>query len=273
MAKYHCTLAKTWNPDKQNVTGWYWSEKLDGVRALWKPELGCFMSRSDKSLNVPPSWLKMMSKVTLPLDGEFFMGRGRFSETVSAVRKKEPTEADFEGVRYSVFDHVPIPYNGGCFDERINRCGQATLQLGDPRVHTLQHRIVGCMCDMAVEYDRIISCGGEGIMFRNPHMKYEFKRSGNLLKWKSSIDGRAVIDDIQPGEGKHEGRMGALVCTDYPDSPPKDGLIRFKIGTGFTDSQREQEWRVGEVIRWRAMERTRDGVPRFPVFICIDEGD
>jgi ATP-dependent DNA ligase len=38
-----------------------------------------------------------------------------------------------------------------------------------------------------------------------------FKRTRNLLKVKGVIDGLAVVHSIQPGEGKHEGRMGALI--------------------------------------------------------------
>ena len=210
MTDYYCTLAKTWSPDKHNVGGWYWSEKLDGVRALWKPELGCFMSRSNKPLNVPPSWLDMMQEAKAHFDGEFFMGRGRFQDTVSAVRKKAPTEADFEGVQYVVFDAITSNADAP-FMTRLIHAEVITHNMHNPRIWVLQHHIVGCMGDMVTSYDRIISGGGEGIMFRNPHMKYEFKRSSNLLKWKSSIDGKATVRETQPGEGKHEGRLGALV--------------------------------------------------------------
>ena len=269
MTDYYCTLAKTWNPDKQDVRGWYWSEKLDGVRALWKPELGCFMSRSNKPLNVPPSWLDMMSEAKAHLDGEFFMGRGRFQDTVSAVRKKVPTEADFEGVQYVVFDAITSNEDAP-FMTRLIHAEGITHKMHDSRIVTLQHQIVGTMGDMGVHYLAILASGGEGIMFRNSHMKYEFKRSSNLLKWKSNIDGKAVVTSIQLGEGKHEGRMGALLVMDIETD------VRFKIGTGFTDEERQWWFDIdpkGKQIRWRAMERTRDGVPRFPVFVCIDEGD
>jgi DNA ligase-1 len=276
MSEFHCTLAKVWNPDKQNVTGWYYSEKLDGVRALWCPKRYGFFSRSNKPLNVPTSWQHIMRNVGIPLDGEFFMGRGRFQDTVSAVRKKSPTEEDFKGVEYVVFDYIPhrlLTPSSSClhspvpFSTRINHCKQATLQLGDKRVRTLDHHIVDCMGDVVNEYDRIMSSGGEGIMFRNPHMEYEFKRSSNLLKWKNNIDGKATVTELQAGEGKHEGRLGALVVMD------NDTGAEFKVGTGFSDDEREQKWPMGTVIRWRAMELTRGGIPRFPVFVCIDEGD
>lgn len=38
------------------------------------------------------------------LDGELFIGRGRFSETLSAVKKGVPVPEEWEKVKYLVFD-------------------------------------------------------------------------------------------------------------------------------------------------------------------------
>ena len=39
MAKATFTmLAHKWNPDKQQIAGYWMSQKLDGQRALWMPE-------------------------------------------------------------------------------------------------------------------------------------------------------------------------------------------------------------------------------------------
>jgi ATP-dependent DNA ligase len=37
----------------RDVTGYYISEKLDGVRAYWNPELGTIYSRNGKPYHVP----------------------------------------------------------------------------------------------------------------------------------------------------------------------------------------------------------------------------
>lgn len=267
MAKYYCTLAKTYDPDKHDVQGWVWSEKLDGVRALWRPDEGRFVSRSDKTLNVPKSFHDMMTKIKIPLDGEFFMGRGRFQDTVSAVRKKAPTEEQFVGVKYIVFDAVMQQAD---FAERLLMAEGAVGRAKDSRIAVLTHRTVTSVTQAENEYFEIMRRGGEGLMFRHPGMPYEFKRSSNLLKMKGEIDGKAVVTDIEEGEGKHKGRMGALAVMDTETE------VRFRVGTGFTDAEREQWWnqeQCGGTIRWRAMELTRDGVPRFPVFVCMDEGD
>jgi DNA ligase-1 len=270
MAEYHCTLAKKYDPGKHDVLGWMMSEKLDGVRALWCPERQGFFSRSNKPLHAPALWLDMMRNVITPLDGEFFMGRGRFQDTVSAVRKKSPTFEQFKGVKYVVFDAI----TPGQFSERLLKAHAAVHPLPRELVFVLRHHVITSQDQAAVLYADVLSNGGEGVMFRNPQSGYEKKRTGNLLKWKDEIDGTATIIGIEPGKGKHEGRMGALVCRDH-----ETGVV-FNVGTGFTDEQREWWNRIdGDVvnsrldIRWRAMERTRDNIPRHPVFVCCHEGD
>jgi DNA ligase-1 len=263
MADYYCTLAKTYNPDKHNVVGWSMSEKLDGVRALWCPKRQAFFSRSNKPLIVPPSWYEAMRAVTVPLDGEFWMGKGRFQDTVSAVRKKAPTEEQFVGVGYWVFD-APVE---GPFLDRLHEAAVAVADLDQVRM--LPQRMVQDLLHLERYYRYIRGLGGEGVMIRNPDTPYEYKRTANLLKWKGSIDGKATVSEEVPGTGKHEGRMGALWCEMFRGTT----LVKFKVGTGFTDAERERcDW-VGKVIRWDAHEWTRDGKPRHPSFRCIDEGD
>jgi DNA ligase-1 len=100
--------------------------------------------------------------------------------------------------------------------------------------------------------------GWEGIMLRNPDASYERKRTRNLLKVKPVVDEEFTVVDVQAGTGKHEGRMGALVCE-------RDGET-FKVGTGFTDADREQSDWVGKTITVEYFELTPRGVPRHPRF-------
>ena len=43
----------------------------------------------------------------------------------------------------------------------------------------------------------------------------------------------------------------------------------FKIGSGFTDEQRESPPKIGETVTFKYQELTRAGKPRFPVFLRI----
>src|SRR5262249_37599780 len=66
----------------------------------------------------------------------------------------------------------------------------------------------------------------------------------------------------QPGEGRHKGRLGALVVE-------RPGGTRFSVGTGFSDAEREDPPPVGSVITYRYQELTNAGVPRFPSFVGL----
>ena len=104
--------------------------------------------------------------------------------------------------------------------------------------------------------------GAEGVMLRDPASQYERKRSSTLLKVKSFLDADATVIGHQPGTGKHRGRLGALLCVLRDQT-------KFRIGTGFTDQQRENPPAVGERVSFSFFELTDAGVPRFPSFLGV----
>jgi len=76
------------------------SEKYDGVRALWD---GRFLRhRSGRAVSAPPSFIASLPAA--PLDGELWLGRGRFDALSARIRRAEPDERDWREVRYMVFD-------------------------------------------------------------------------------------------------------------------------------------------------------------------------
>ena len=64
---------------------------------------------------------------------------------------------------------------------------------------------------------------------------------------------------IEPGTGRHKGRLGALLVE-------MANGTRFCIGTGFTDAQRDKPPPVGTMVHFKFQEMTDSGVPRFPSF-------
>jgi DNA ligase-1 len=67
-------LANTYDPDKEDPTGWYMSEKLDGVRCFWNGKH--FYSRAG-NLFYPPSYFKE-NMPDFELDGELWTKRDDF---------------------------------------------------------------------------------------------------------------------------------------------------------------------------------------------------
>ena len=82
-----------------NVTGWYMSEKLDGVRAFWDGKK--LISRGGKVFNTPNFFTKDFPQHSL--DGELWTKRGDFSATTSIVRKKKPHKG-WENITYNIFE-------------------------------------------------------------------------------------------------------------------------------------------------------------------------
>ena len=265
-------LAKPYDPAKHSPVGWWLSEKLDGVRALWTGTE--FVSRTGK-LFYAPAWFTEY----LPgyeLDGELFIGRGMFQKTVSVVRKKVPIDSEWEQVSFQVFD-CPFMHDLP-FEDRYEHLKGLLFPYVRPII-LVEQELCRDVQQLMAYYQEIIKLGGEGVMLREPGSLYVRKRHGSLLKMKEVIDGLAMVQGVQPGEGKHTGRMGALEVIEIgakahtPGDVIKPAMVNFKVGTGFSDAEREEDWPVGTKIRWAAQERTDAGIPRFPRFLCRHEGD
>lgn len=112
----------------------------------------------------------------------------------------------------------------------------------------------------------------EGCML-NLDTPYECKRTKNLVKIKKFFDLDLQIIDAEEGTGRNKGRLGAFVV-DYLGN-------RVKVGTGFTDEERDLFWSnkeeyIGRVITIKYKEKTKDkktGLDslQFPVYISIRE--
>jgi DNA ligase-1 len=245
-------LAHTWD-NEQDVTGWHISEKLDGVRAYWDGTK--FLSRLGNVYHAPDYFTEGFP--CHPLDGELWIGRGQFQETVSVVRRKNGGE-HWKRVRYLVFD-VPV-FKDLSFEDR-----HAALIEVDARALYIR-RVEQALCrgvdHLREELARIEELGGEGLMLRQPGSLYAEGRSTTLLKIKSFFDAEATVIGHTKGKGRHKGRCGAL------EVRAADGT-EFKVGTGLTDAQRDNPPAIGSVVCYRYQELTKAGVPRFPSFVGI----
>lgn len=246
-------LAESWD-GVQDPTGWWMSEKLDGVRAYWDGEK--MISRLGNKFYAPERFLYHFRHVKEPLDGELWMGRRMFQKTVSLVRRMKD---EWQDVYYLVFD---APKAKGTFEERRARLQElfglyfyssdTVFQVAQTPCEGIKH---------LKEYlASIEKGGGEGVMLRQPGSKYEYGRSHTLLKVKNFKDQEATVIGHYDGRGKHKGRLGAL------EVQLANGT-KFRIGTGFSDAERENPPPVGSVVTFRYQELTTAGVPRFPAYV------
>jgi DNA ligase-1 len=249
----HLLLANVWNPSI-DPTGWWMSEKYDGLRGYWDGRQ--LWSRQGNIIHAPDYFLAELPR-DIPLDGELWIGHGKFEETISIVRSEIPDDR-WKRVHFMVFD---APQAKGTFEQRMQ-----FLRGTFPRDNRFVRVVVQERCQGAAqllaERDRVVRLGGEGLMLRQPESYYEAGRSPTLLKVKPYDDAEATVIAHQPGKGKFAGKLGAIrVQTD-------DGR-QFSIGSGFTDAQRESPPPVGTVITYRFRGLTAKGLPRFPSYLRV----
>lgn len=243
-------LAKTY--DGQAVNGWLMSEKLDGCRAIWT---GSELISRNGNRFAAPQWLTDQLPAGVVLDGELYVGRNAFEAVVGIVRKKIPVDAEWQRLRYCVFD---APERGGGFEDRIAYC--ASILSGCAVAEVVEQTVCRSARHLREFFARLVAQGAEGIMLRRPGSGYESRRSDNLLKYKPQDTAEAEVIGHQPGEGRHIGRIGALIC--------RVGDVIFNVGTGFTDALRATPPPVGAVVTFAYQGTTAGGVPRFPVFVA-----
>lgn len=241
-------LAKDY--EGQDVTGWWISEKLDGVRALWDGES---LTSRNGNIFAAPNWFKA-ALPALPLDGELYIDRQMFQKTVGIVRKKTPVDAEWRRIQYMVFD-APTQTCG--FEQRTAVAESALIGNTVARVSE-QTKCTG-MAHLAAIFTDLVSSGAEGLMLRRPGSAYEQKRSDCLIKYKPfETDEASVIGHI-PGAGRLSGMVGALVCLWRGK--------RFQVGAGMNNETRQRAPCIGSTITFAFQGVTDGSVPRFPVFL------
>lgn len=251
-------LANRYHADIQLSEYWV-SEKLDGVRAYWNGEN--LISRQGNIYHAP-HWF-IADFPNSPLDGELWLGRQRFDELSGTVRKDIPIDSEWMLIRYMVFDS---PDAGGNFDQRLAQLKTIIDGKSSPYLKLVKQQKFSDEPALMAYLDEVIALGGEGLMLHLGSAPYRSIRSDDLLKLKRYQDAEAVVIGHLPGKGKYEGMLGAiLVETD-------DGR-RFKIGSGFSDAQRQAPPAIGTNITYKYVGLTSTGIPRFASFLRIRNTD
>lgn len=246
-------LAERWD-NSLDLSGWWMSEKLDGVRAYWDGKQ--FLSRQG-NLYHAPDWFVEGLPVT-PLDGELWIDRKSFQRTVSIARRQDKSE-HWKDLKFVVFD---APALREPFEIRMRQIREEILKQKPKFTQLLEHQLCRSLDHLREELARVTNLGGEGLMLREPGSKYVAGRSTTLLKVKTFHDAEATVIGHEPGKGKHKGRLGAL-------SVKLASGVEFSIGTGFSDAQRASPPPIGSIVTFRYQELSDSGVPRFPSFVAV----
>ena len=247
-------LAKPYTDDI-DVRDYWVSEKLDGVRAYWDGRR--LLSRRGNVFQAPAWFTEGFPPH--PLDGELWLGRGAFEATLSAVRKQRPVAAEWRQLSYQVFE---LPGAAGDFTRRLERLERIVAAVNSPYLKLIPHQRLKDQAALQGKLDEVVAGGGEGLMLHRADSLYETGRGAALLKLKTYQDAEAVVIAHLPGKGRNLGRLGALLV-EMPDGK------QFKIGSGFSDQERENPPPIGALVTYKYYGLSRRGIPRFASFLRI----
>jgi len=234
--------------DDINVTSWYMSEKLDGVRAFWDGEK--LISRSGKVFAAPIFFTKDFPKHEL--DGELWTSRDNFSNIVSIVNKKEEHDG-WNKLTYNIFE---VPQARGNLLERLAKVKETKYIkiIKQIKVKNKEH-----LDDFLKTIEKK---DGEGVVVRDGDLDYYTGRDNNALKVKSYIDTECEVVGYNLGQGKYEDLLGSLACR-------MKNMQVIKIGSGFNEYERKNPPKIGAIITFKYYGLTSKGNPRFPIFLRI----
>ncbi len=245
------------------------SPKLDGVRCLAVIEPGSvrFQSRGGKTYKVPPHIFDALQKLLLKveqdkliLDGELYIHGVSLQNIVSCVKKPNELTPSLE---FWIFD-VPSDDVWSTRYANLSNLGLC-LELTDPL------KIVNNINCEHEEHARqmlayFMERGFEGIMLRNPDGPYQFNyRSPYLMKWKEFQDTEAKVVGVK----KDKNGEGVLKCR-------LANGVEFECKmVGSHDYRRFDSMMtlMGAWITVKFQALTDDGVPQFPVGLCVRDCD
>lgn len=238
-----------------NINEYFVSEKLDGVRAYWDGEK--LISRQGNIFAAPKWFIKDFP--TTVMDGELWIARNRFELVSSIVRTQKENNLQWQQVRFMIFD---LPKSESPFKTRVKQMRQLVAESDAIYLDMIPQQQLTSEQALQNLLEETVNNQGEGLMLHHQDAFYLHKRANHLMKLKKFQDAEAVVLAHLPGKGKYQGLMGAILVEN------SEG-IRFKIGSGFSDKERQTPPQIGSTITYRYTGKTKNNVPRFATFMRL----
>jgi DNA ligase 1 len=240
-----------------NIQEYWVSEKLDGVRAYWNGKQ--LISKQGNVFNAPAWFIKDFPPI--PLDGELWIKRKQFEQVSGFTRKHQGIDQEWQKIFFMIFD---MPGSSENFTARVQRMEKLIHSSKSAYLKMIKQQKIANNEQLQALLEQVVSNGGEGLMLHKGTAYYQAKRSKDLMKLKKYEDAEAIVIQHISGKGRNTGRLGALLVE------TAEG-IQFKIGTGFSDLERENPPPIGATITYKYASKTNNNIPRFASFMRIRE--
>ena len=227
------------------------TEKFDGIRGYWNGNE--MLTRTGNPVALPEWFSEQLP--AFPVEGELWLGYGRFSEMSGLVQRDDRNDPLWFEVIFKIFD---APDQSGTY---LTRMAWLHEQVAESiNINIVKGVRVSDQSELDMRLAAIIEAGGEGLMLNLEGATYQSDRTSALLKYKPTFDDEAKVIGYTPGRGKYEGMVGALIVE------WKDGRT-FRIGSGLTDELRIQPPEAGSWITFAYSGYTSTGLPRFARYL------
>jgi DNA ligase-1 len=236
------------------IKDYYVSEKLDGIRGRWNGS--ALITRSGNIINAPTWFIKNFPQQTM--EGELWLARNSFAKTASIILRKTPNE-DWRNIKFMLFD---LPEHKGTFSQRLSELRLLVDVIASPNLQVIPQFKLANKSELMQKLDELVEQGAEGLMLNHHNAYYQDGRSASLLKLKKYQDAEARVIEHIPGKGKYKNMLGSLLVE-------LDSGLQFKIGSGFSDLQRQEPPQINTVITFKYYGLTARGIPRFASFLRV----
>lgn len=243
--------ANIYDENKHNIKNWYMSEKLDGIRAYWNGKE--LISKNGNKIYAPNWFIKDFPP--FELDGELWTKRDDFENIQNIVLDTNPSNK-WKEITYNIFE---VPNTKGDFPKRLEKLENWLLKNPNPYIKIISQIICKNKTDLIYYQEKLSNKRAEGIILKNPNLEYEIGRSDNLLKVKTFFDTEGIV--ISHNFNK-EKKFKSLVVK------LENGKI-FNLGGGFSNKQKENPPKIGEIVTFKYYGYTKNGIPKFASFLRI----
>ena len=239
--------------DYIDISNWYMSEKLDGIRAYWD---GKELFSKNKNKIFAPSWFTK-DFPPFPLDGELWTKRGDFENIQSIVLSQQESQ-NWESVTYNIFE---VPNVNGDFINRLNFLQNYLKKNPSIYIKIIPQIVCTDKNHLNKFLKELLENGAEGVIIKNSNLSYETGRTTNSLKVKEFLDdeGKVIAHNFNK-DGSFKSLKIEL----------KNKTV-FNLGGGFKKEDRLNPPKIGQFVTFKYYGLTKNGKPKFASFLRVRE--
>ncbi len=237
--------------DEQNISGWYMSEKYDGIRGYWDGKN--LYTKNGNIINTPKGFTKNFP--TFELDGELWSKRDDFENIQSIVLDKVPS-SKWSEITYNIFE---VPNVKGDFLSRLDKAKIWFENHANENVNIIKQ--IKCKDEEHLNQflDEIIALKGEGVIVKDGSYDYHTGRSPHILKVKKFLDMEGIVIGYN---NKKDGKFKSLRVK------LKNGVV-FNLGGGFSKEEKLNPPKIGDMVTFKYYGFTKNKKPKFASFLRI----